>query len=203
MKTMITKRPNGRTAGVTSVTTVTAATIFGVMSSTVPALAQDAREVTVDVEQCLDLASAEEQQACFGAEVNRALETQRASDAGAAAPNGEIARDRETTRERETGRDGETTNQRSAASEQPVARAAEETDSDAVEYWGTIVEMKEYLPSAYIIRLDNGQIWEQTEPKRYPLRPGLEVRIYPTRWGTRYRMAGVDSGGHIQVRRVQ
>ncbi|MDX1561897.1 MAG: hypothetical protein R3305_03180 [Gammaproteobacteria bacterium] len=63
--------------------------------------------------------------------------------------------------------------------------------------------MRERLPSSYVIQLDNGQIWEQTEPKRYPLRPGLEVRVYPTRWGSRYRLTGVDTGGHIQVRRVQ
>lgn len=82
-----------------------------------------------------------------------------------------------------------------------AAAAPDEQAADTEEILATIVEMEERLPSAYVIRLDNGQIWQQTEPKRYPLRPGLEVRIYATRWG--YRLSGIDTGGNIQVRRVQ
>ncbi len=89
------------------------------------------------------------------------------------------------------------------AAERNAAPAARGSAPDPEEFFGTIVELRERLPNAYVIRLDNGQIWEQTEPKRYTLRPGLEVRIYPTRWGSRYRLTGIDSGGHIQVRRVE
>lgn len=188
---MITGSTSETTTGRTSVSVITAAVLVGAAWSTCPALGQERREVTVDVERCLELESAEAQQACFGAQVNQVLQERSASEAELSTGNAETVRDRESG------------DQGSSAAEQPVARAAEATDSKDVEYTGTIVEMREYLPSAYIIRLDNGQIWEQTEPKRYPLRPGLEVRIYPTRWGSRYRLAGVDSGGHIQVRRVQ
>lgn len=170
-----------------------AALLLGALWSANPVLAQDPGEVTVDVEHCLDLESAEERQACFGAQVNEALEKRGSDETEAGTTDGESAR--------------ETSNRAPAASERPVARAAEASDSGAgefgEEYFGTIVEVKEYLPSAYIIRLDNGQIWEQTEPKKYLLRPGLQVRIYPTRWGNRYRLTAVDSGGHIQVERLQ
>jgi len=165
--------------------------LLGAVWSAHPSLAQDRGEVTVDVERCLDLESPEERQACFGAEVSQVLQERGSGETDLAAESDE------------PDRDGETRNRAPAVSEQPVASAAEAPDSGDDEYFGTIVEMREYLPSAYIIRLDNGQIWEQTEPKRYPLRPGLAVRIYPTRWGGRYRLTGLDSGGHIQVRRVQ
>ncbi|HUF73939.1 MAG TPA: hypothetical protein VMR74_13685 [Gammaproteobacteria bacterium] len=188
---MITRAANEGIAGRNPVSAITAAALLVAAWSTCPALGQDRGEVTVDVERCLELESAEEQQACFGAQVNQVLQERSSAEA-------EVS-----TRDSEADRDRETRDQASRAAEQPLARAAEEADSYDVEYSGTIVEMREYMPSAYIIRLDNGQIWEQTEPKRYPLRPGLEVRIYPTRWGTRYRLTGLDSGGHIQVRRVQ
>lgn len=170
---MTTERTKAGTAGRSSIPVI-AVSLLGTAWA-YAALGQDTREVTVDVERCLDLESAEERQACFGAEVDQVLQERGPAEAAVSAPGGEADRDRE----------------------------ARERDSDDVEYLGTIVEMREYLPSAYVIRLDNGQIWEQTEPKRYPLRPGLEVRIYPTRWGSRYRLTGLDTGGHIQVRRVQ
>jgi hypothetical protein len=80
--------------------------------------------------------------------------------------------------------------------------AAVDETGDA-EYSGTIVEFHERLPNAYLITLDNGQVWLQTEPKQYPLRPGLDVRIYPTSWGDNYRLHGLGTGSHIQVRRVR
>jgi len=166
---------------------IAAVAILGAVWSAHPPLAQDRGAVTVDVERCLDLESPEERQACFGAQVDQVLQERGSSETAVGSE-----------------RDGnsEAGNRAPAESAQPVASAPGAPDPDE-EYFGTIVEMREYLPSAYVIRLDNGQIWEQTEPKRYPLRPGLEVRIYPTRWGSRYRLTGVDSGGHIQVRRVQ
>jgi hypothetical protein len=165
--------------------------VLGAGWSAQPSLAQDSGEVTVDVERCLELESPEERQACFGAQVNRVLQERSSGESAVA------------TQDSERNADSETGTRAPAESAEPVASAAEAPGSGDDEYFGTIVEMREYLPSAYVIRLDNGQIWEQTEPKRYPLRPGLAVRIYPTRWGSRYRLTGVGSGGHIQVRRVQ
>jgi hypothetical protein len=168
-----------------------AALLVAASSASSPGLGQDRGEVTVDVERCLELESAEERQACFASQVDQALQQQGPAETGVATP------------ERGADRSPEARDRISDAAVQPLARAPEQADPDGVEYTGTIVEIEEYLPSAYLITLDNGQVWEQTEPKRYPLRPGLEVRIYPTRWGARYRLTGLDSGGHIQVQRVR
>lgn len=187
---MITKRSN-ESVMTRARAAITAAALLSAVAAAEPALGQDRSEVTVDVERCLNLESAEERQACFGAEVNQVLQ-----DRG----SGETDR---ATEDNERDRGRESRDRVSSAAEPSIASAAEEPDSADDEYFGTIVEMREYMPSAYIIRLDNGQVWEQTEPKQYPLRPGLKVRIYPTRWGIRYRLHGMGSGGHIQVRRVQ
>ena len=168
---------------------IAAAALLGALWVADAPRAQDAGEVTVDVERCLALESPDERQACFAAQVDEALQQRGAAEPGAEAEARQAARDNETRN-------------RAAAPASPAASAATE-GFEPEEFFGTIVEMREYLPSAYIIRLDNGQIWEQTEPKRYSLRPGLEVRIYSTRWGSRYRLTGLDSGGHIQVRRVR
>ena len=153
------------------------------LSPSPPAWSQDGGAVTVDVEHCVALTSATERRDCFAAQVDAALEQ---SEVSAQPP----AQRRVPANTASAG-----------ASPNPAPSRSDTSESD--EYFGTIVAMRERLPSSYVIQLDNGQIWEQTEPKRYPLRPGLEVRVYPTRWGSRYRLTGVDTGGHIQVRRVQ
>ena len=207
---MITKRTNEIVVPRGCGLVVNVAVLLGSLFALQPGSAQDSGTVTVDVERCFELESSEARRACFGAQVDAALEERDEVDSanssqyplpviqpGAAKPA------------------QATTPKEASASEQalPVQTASEtgtprdapspEPETDEREYFGTIVEMRERLPNAYVIRLDNGQIWQQTEPKQYPLRPGLEVRLYPTRWGSRYRLAGVDSGGHIQVRRVR
>jgi len=188
---------------------LTAVGLLGALWSAQPAQAQERGEVTVDVERCLDIQSAEERQACFAAQVDQVLQERSQASARAEAPDEERERDvererdarRQAEREREVERDRQA--ERESRSRDSAASASREDEADDQEYFGKVVEIREYKPSAYVITLDNGQVWQQTEPKRYPLRPGLEVRIYSTQWGKSYRMAGVDSGGHIQVRRLR
>jgi hypothetical protein len=54
-----------------------------------------------------------------------------------------------------------------------------------------------------MITLDNGQVWRQMQPKRYPLQPGYDVRIYSSRWGNSYRLSSPILNGFIQVERVR
>jgi len=180
---------------------LTAVGLLGALWSAQPAQAQERGEVTVDVERCLDIQSAEERQACFAAQVDQVLQERSQAGARAEAPDVERERERDIQRERDVERDRQA--ERESRSRDSAASASREDEADAQEYFGKVVEIREYKPSAYVITLDNGQVWQQTEPKRYPLRPGLEVRIYSTQWGKSYRMAGVDSGGHIQVRRLR
>lgn len=161
-----------------------------------PTSAQNSDAVTVDVAPCTHLESAEARLACFGARVDAVLEqrglTEERKDR-AARRNDERSSRQEQRAERRA--------ERGSNADPRLADAVEE--SGEAEYTGTIVAIRERLPNAYVITLDNGQIWQQTEPKQYPLRPGAEVRLYPTRWGTYYRLHELGSGSHIQVRKVQ
>lgn len=166
----------------------TAAVLLGGLAALQPTLGQDSDTVTVDVTRCVALESAAARQACFGAQVDEVLEARGSS--ASADPS-------EAIEDTAADPNGSAEDETSSTPERDVEGAADD------EYFGTISAIRERLPSSYVITLDNGQIWEQVEPKKYPLRPGLEVRIYPTKWGGSYRLSGVDSGGHIQVRRVQ
>ena len=66
-----------------------------------------------------------------------------------------------------------------------------------------ISELREFRPNYFSITLENGQVWRQTVGKRYRLRVGHQVRIYPTSWGSSYRLAVDSLGSYIQVERVE
>jgi hypothetical protein len=139
-----------------------------------PALSQDSSQtVTVDVAHCVELESLAARRECFATQVDAVLENGAEPD--------RLAEDIETH----------------TSKEQPQAEA------EGTEYFGTITAIRERLPNAYVITLDNGQVWQQVQPEAYPLRPGLDVRIYPTDWGNSYRLIGAGTGRHIQVRRVR
>jgi hypothetical protein len=164
------------------------------------ALAQNPGSVTIDARRCLQLTSAEERLACFESQVHDAL--------------GE-GRERRDTARTEPPAAAETAPARQA--EPPPARQAEprrdrrNRGADATEaasgteIIGTIAALAERVPNQYVITLDNGQVWRQSVPERYPIRVGQRVRIYPGRWGSsnRYRLAAEELGGFIQVERVR
>jgi hypothetical protein len=68
---------------------------------------------------------------------------------------------------------------------------------------GTVAGLDEVRPGAYVITLENGQSWRQMSTKRYPLRVGHRVTIYPTRWGRSYRLAVEELSDFIQVERLR
>ena len=65
-----------------------------------------------------------------------------------------------------------------------------------------VAELRETVPNAYLITLDNGQVWRQTVPENYPLRVGSDVRIYFSKWRA-YRLTNAQARGYIQVERVR
>jgi hypothetical protein len=65
-----------------------------------------------------------------------------------------------------------------------------------------VTDLRETVPNAYLITLDNGQVWRQTVPKTYALREGSPVRIYYSRWRA-YRLTNDQLKGFIQVERVR
>jgi hypothetical protein len=54
-----------------------------------------------------------------------------------------------------------------------------------------------------LITLDNGQVWRQKVPKWYPLQPGQQVTLYPTKWGGSFRLTAENLKSFIQVERVR
>lgn len=184
---------------------VAAALLAGFLGSE-PLLAQDDGNVTVNVRDCVELKSAEERIACFGAQVDAAIGGRGASesdDSSSAIRADEADRGRTARGETRAPPDVHAADRIETRAVDEPRRSDVEVDADEAEYHGTITAIRERLPSAYVITLDNGQVWQQVEPKMYPLRPGLEVRIYPSRWGDSYRLSGEGSGSYIQVRRVR
>ncbi len=89
------------------------------------------------------------------------------------------------------------------AAEREAAEQAEAAEAAENQIVATIAALRERGPNSYLITLDNGQMWDQVRPQWYALRPGLEVRLYPTNWGESHRLTSVEHGGFIQVRRVR
>jgi hypothetical protein len=165
-----------------------------------PAWGQDREDVTVDLGECVDLESAEERFACYEARVDAALEERRAARP-TAAPGGTADA---------SPAPAATTQVEVRASERVAASQSRSTNEraggegeDAEEFFGTVAELQETVPNSYLITLDNGQVWRQNRPKRYLLRPGQRVRIYPTPWGSSFRLTAEDVNGYIQVERVR
>ena len=75
-------------------------------------------------------------------------------------------------------------------------------DDGEEELIGRIAELQRGQ-NGWIVTLEHGQVWRQMNTKRYALREGQEVRIYPTRWGDSYRLSVVDGAGFIQVERIE
>jgi len=190
----------------TSVGTVTViaaiAATLACLAGIAPAQAQGSESVTVDLRECVDLKSPDERFACYERRVEAAREAQApASDDRDAAPepaarNGGAAAP--PTPEAGAG----TAAARNASDPEAARSAPADEAANGQEFTGRITKLQEREPNTYLITLDNGQVWLQARPQWYPLRPGLEVRIYPSRWGGSYRLAGTELDSFIQVKRV-
>lgn len=188
--------------------------------------AQQAGGVIVDVESCLAFETRERQLECYEERVHEVLRaskpdadadanafsnavTTSASDATVEPESSRSSRRAERREAREAERrQREAAEAAEAAAEAAVAAAeaaaaAADPSYAAGEIVATITAFDEILPDAYQISLDNGQVWRQTAPKRYPLLVGAEVRLRPGGWGPSYRLTDPNVGNFIQVRRVQ
>jgi hypothetical protein len=134
--------------------------------------------LAVDVSECVKLTTPEERLACFESQVQDARNAPRPAappaTSGAAPPNSGSG---------EFGQSGD---------REPVLQEIE----------ARVTDLRETVPNAYLITLDNGQVWRQTVPKIYGLREGYPVRIYYSRWRT-YRLTNEQLKSFIQVERVR
>ena len=80
-------------------------------------------------------------------------------------------------------------------------RAERSPAREPVEIVATVTELRQTVPNAYLITLDNGQVWRQAHPMPYPLRTGLVVRVRETSFG--YRLTAPELHGQINVERVR
>jgi hypothetical protein len=136
--------------------------------------------VTIDASPCVDLPTPEQRLACFEAQVETARTAPPAASAPAAAAAAPAA---------------------AASSSQGTGFAAEKPP-DPPDIHAKVAELRETVPNAYLITLDNGQVWRQTVPENYPLRVGSDVRIYFSKWRA-YRLTNAQARGYIQVERVR
>jgi hypothetical protein len=159
-------------------------------------VAQESAPVSVDVSPCVKLTTPEERLACFEAQVEAAGAAQpagAASGAGAAAAGAAPAAGAAAA--------GATAAGPSTASA-GRARAPDDAEEAPPDIHATIAALRETVPNSYLITLDNGQVWRQTVPDIYPLRTGMSVRIYYSRWRA-YRLTAPDLRGFIQVERAR
>jgi len=132
--------------------------------------------VSVDVSECVKLTTPEERLACFEAQVEGAKTAPGAAPAPAASGS-------QSSEPAEFGTGGD---------QEPQVQEIE----------ARITDLRETVPHAYLITLDNGQVWRQTVPKMYGLREGIPVRIYYSRWRA-YRLTNDQLKSFIQVERVR
>ena len=154
--------------------------------------------VAVDVSECVKLTTPEERLACFEAQVedSRKAPAPAATAAPAAAATTAAAA-------------------ASAAPASPVAAGAAsavsvdefgldngDLEPAGQEIQARVTDLRQTVPHAYLITLDNGQVWRQTVPKNYGLREGIPVRIYYSKWRA-YRLTNEQLKSFIQVERVR
>jgi hypothetical protein len=169
---------------------------------------QEPDNVTIDVSDCVALEKPGERLDCF----ERQLEAQRraapatnstaparAAPAPAAPAPTTPASPAPTAAARETAR---TAISAPDAVEEIRGRRGREEPAGR-EIVAVVTELRETVPNTWTITLDNGQVWRQSPPKWYPLRTGAQVRLYPTTWGTSYRLTVAETKGFIQVERVR
>lgn len=180
---------------------------------------QETGKVMIDVAECIRLEAPEARLACYESRV-AAVFGERAAQAAAARPSvpgPAVAVSPQATVADPAPPTGSAT---PALTAPPVAEPLQSQNRDdrrnrrenkpqAAEFQATndivsrVKELREVMPNAWQITLENGQVWRQTVSKRYGLRAGQQVRIYGTHWGSALRLSADEVNGYIQVERVR
>ena len=178
--------------------------------------ADNTAPVIIDAGPCLDIVSPIERLACFEEQANAA------QGRGTAVPQQNlpvVSNPRSTSQQPAQSppqvepRPASGTPQQAETASIPPADSFEsnfglpeekvDENARANELIARVAEIKEFDRNRFLIIMDNGQVWEQINSKRFALAEGDEVRIYPTRWGSSYRLASLSHKGYIQVKRLR
>lgn len=84
---------------------------------------------------------------------------------------------------------------------EPPPRASREPEGE--ELLSSVASLRELQLGRLEITLANGQVWRQVNTDRYALAVGHAVRIYPTRFGSYFRLTAEKLRGFVQVERVR
>jgi hypothetical protein len=181
------------------------------------ALAQDAAGVTVEVGECVKLEVPEERFACYERHVGAAVKQNNAVPSAPPTPlpvtPTPTSRSTSTPAEPPAAAAPSTAPPPSAsaaaapatddAGREPKPKSASDQSAESSPIVATVTALKESVPKAYLISLDNGQVWRQSYPQWYPLQPGQRVTLSRSKWGEAYRLSAEGLHGFIQVERVR
>jgi hypothetical protein len=161
--------------------------------------------LSVDVGECVALESPDERFACYERRVAAERHGQTPAPAPRAAPPGAASTPTPAAESapRASTASAPVSPRAVARIEENAPRRERAPDDDAVEFEGTITALRTIAPKAYEVTLDNGQVWRQVVAQQYSLEVGQHVRIYPTHWGSSYRLAASERKGFVQVKRVE
>jgi len=185
--------------------------------------AQDApTKVTIEVGDCVDLKSPDERLACFDRHVEAAkpnrdanppvpAQTSAASTPPTAAQASAVSTpptaalpDAVASTPAPATAPPSSTNAQSASAENAARSTLSQHNAAAKpDIVATVTELHETVPNAWLITLDNGQVWRQNIPQRFALKAGQRVTLRGTKWGTSYRLSTEALNGFIQVERVR
>ena len=192
------------------------------VSGAQPVFAQD--NVTIDARQCQRLESPADRLECYERQVNAASAQEPRGRAGIACAAGRCADRSRCPLGGSAARSGRSSGNGSArsvgrcdalqhrsccdvgAGEAELGREERSGDgkpTNLQDIVGKVTALSKTVPNAWLITLDNGQVWRQTYPEVYPLKPGQRVTLRPSGWGVTFRLTGDGMHGYIQVEKVR
>jgi hypothetical protein len=191
------------------------------VSGAQPVFAQD--NVTIDARQCQRLESPADRLECYERQVNAASAQEPAAapaspapqaaaptapDARSAAPPPAAAAAAATAAPAASAGATPSNPSPAATSGQAKQSSAAKSSGDSKptnpqDIVGKVTALSKTVPNAWLITLDNGQVWRQTYPEVYPLKPGQRVTLRPSGWGVTFRLTGDGMHGYIQVEKVR
>jgi hypothetical protein len=191
-----------RRAGLASTAVIAAAFIAGAAHS------QEVPSVVIDVGDCVNLKSPGERLDCYERHVEAARSASRPTPDATPQPSVAAAAPPPASPPAAAVIAAAAVATSAAAAPVAAAPPAQPLPSAAApaappEIVATVTALRETVPNAWLITLDNGQVWRQSIPERFALKQGAQVTLRGSRWGSAYRLSTAAVSGFIQVERVR
>ncbi len=171
--------------------------------------AEPPQRVVANVTPCLGIQADDARLACFervtraAAAANQSQDQEAAAPAVAAGPGAAAAAQSPAAAPSAAAAASAPPDGDRSTAVSPSRHGASRDADEASDIVSAVASIRELEPEQYVITLANGQVWHQVVPERYLLREGDRVRLYPTHWGTHYRLTTQAHRGFIQVERLK